>query len=71
MNEGRSFLKGGAGCFVVFIVLALVAVVLGGSAHLDLVGVVLLFLIGGVVGLAVNWIYQKGRRSGSRRDDDP
>ncbi len=67
-NEGKAFLKGGVGCFAVFIVLGVLAVLLGGNMHLDLGGVVLLLVIGGIIGLIVNWIYQKGRRDG---DDDP
>jgi len=68
-NKGSAFLKGGAGCFVVFIVLALLALLMGGSVRMDLGGVVLLFLIGGLIGLAVNWVYQKGRRDSSNEDD--
>ena len=48
--------------------LALLALLLGGSVHLDFGGVIILFLIGGIIGLVVNWIYQKGRRDSS--DDD-
>jgi hypothetical protein len=68
-NKGSAFLKGGAGCFVVFIVLALLALLMGGSVRMNLGGVVLLFLIGGLIGLAVNWVYQKGRRDSSNEDD--
>jgi membrane protease YdiL (CAAX protease family) len=60
-NEGKAFVKGGLGCLVAFIVLALLAVLLGGSAHMDLGGLILLLVIGGVIGLIVNWIYQKGK----------
>ena len=68
-NKGSAFLKGGAGCFAIFIALALLALLFGGSAHLDIGGVVMLFVIGGVIGLAVNAIYQKGRRDASDDDD--
>lgn len=61
-NAGKAFVKGGAGCFVVFIVLGVIALIFGGTMHLDLFGAVMLFVIGGVIGLVVNWIYQKGRR---------
>lgn len=60
-NAGRAFSKGGIGCLVVFFVLALLAVAFGGTANLDIGGVVILFLVGGVIGLIVNWIYQKGK----------
>ncbi|MFC7339060.1 hypothetical protein ACFQY0_17840 [Haloferula chungangensis] len=69
-NKGSSFLKGGLGCFALFIVLALLAVLFGGSAHLDFGGVVLLFIIGGIIGLAVNWIYQKGKSDASDEDEE-
>lgn len=68
-NKGSSFLKGGAGCFAVFVALALLALLFGGSVHLDFGGVLILFLIGGIIGLVVNWIYQKGRRDVSDEDD--
>lgn len=70
-NKGSAFLKGGAGCFAVFIVLALLALLFGGSVHLDLGGVLILFLIGGLIGLGVNWIYQKGKHDASSDDEDP
>ena len=67
-NGGKAFAKGGIGCLVVFVVLAVLAVALGGHAHLDLVGVVMLLLLGGVLGLIVHWIYQKGRRDADGED---
>lgn len=67
-NEGKAFMKGGAGCIVAFIVLGILAVLFGGTVRLDPVGVVVLLVIGGVIGLVVNWIYQKGRRDAG--DDD-
>lgn len=69
-NEGNAFVKGGLGCFLVFVVVALLAVLFGGQAHLDLGGVVILFVIGGVLGLVGNWIYQKGRNDAQDEDVD-
>ena len=63
-NEGKAFVKGGLGCLVVFTVLAVFALLFGGTAHIDLGGLVILLVIGGLLGLLVNWIYQKGRRDG-------
>jgi hypothetical protein len=60
-EKGSAFLKGGAGCLVAFIVLGLLAVMIGGSFHMDVGGAVLLFIIGGVIGMVVLWIYNKGR----------
>jgi hypothetical protein len=62
-----AFLKGGCGCCVAFVLLALVAVALGGHAHLDCGGAVLLFVIGGVLGLIVNGIYRTGFAAGRGR----
>ena len=69
-NKGSSFLKGGAGCLGLFVVLALLSVLFGGSAHADFGGVLILFLIGGIVGLGVNWIYQKGKHDASDEDEE-
>jgi len=69
-NEGKAFLKGGCGCLIAFAVLAIIAVAAGGSAHLDVGGLLLLLAVGGVIGLVVNWIYQKGRRDASGDEDD-
>lgn len=66
-EKGNAFLKGGVGCFIVFAVLALLALMLGGSVHIDLGGIVLLFVIGGVIGLIVLVIYNKGKKDARRR----
>jgi hypothetical protein len=53
VGEGsRAFLKGGAGCVVAFIVIGIAVAALGGRAHADLGGLAMLFVIGGVIGLA-------------------
>ena len=49
-----------------FVVFAVIAVIFAGSAHIDAGGVVILLVIGGVIGLAVNWIYQKGKRDADK-----
>ncbi|MFM7180857.1 MAG: hypothetical protein ACKO2G_05265 [Verrucomicrobiales bacterium] len=51
--------------------MALLALLLGGSVRVELFGVVVLFVSGGVIGLIVNWIYQKGRRDASDHNDNP
>ena len=58
----EAFGKGGCGCLIVFAVCAGIAVLLGGRAHIDLGGAILLFVIGGVIGLVVLAIYNKGKR---------
>ena len=61
-SHSQAALKGGLGCVAVFIVLGVVAVLFGGSVHIDLGGLLMLLVIGGVIGLVVKAIYDKGRR---------
>ena len=66
-EKSSAFLKGGAGCCIAFAVVALACLLLGGSVHIDAGGVVLLFVMGGVLGLIVFAIYAKGRRDAQKR----
>ena len=66
-SGGSAFMKGGCGCIVLFLVLATFTVIVGGSAHLDLGGVILLFVVGGVAGLIFRAIYVKGRKDERRK----
>ena len=61
-EKAGAFAKGGCGCLIAFAAFALIAVVLGGNAHIDIGGAVLLFIIGGVIGLVALAIYNKGKR---------
>ncbi len=61
-DKTKAFAKGGLGCLGIFIVLAVITLLVGGSVHFDLCGGVLLFLIGGVVGLIVLAVYNRGKR---------
>jgi hypothetical protein len=61
-EKGSAFAKGGLGCLAAFAVVAVLFIMLGGSAHIDLGGAVLLFVIGGLIGLVVLAVYNKGRR---------
>jgi hypothetical protein len=60
-GPGAAFAKGGCGCLILFLVVGFLVVALGGSMHIDLGGALILFLIGGVLGLIVLAIYNKGR----------
>ncbi len=62
-TKGRAFIKGGFGCLLLFGMLAFLAVTFGGQAHIDAGGFVLLFIIGGAIGLVVLTIYNRGRSS--------
>lgn len=71
-GNGKAFLKGGIGCFALFAVFGVIALLAGGYVRADAGGIGLLFIIGGVIGLVINAIYQKGRRDAAdRRDDEP
>jgi hypothetical protein len=59
-----AFIKGGCGCLIAFVALAVLALMLGGTAHADPLGIIILFLIGGGLGLFVRWIYKKGFDAG-------
>ncbi|MGA2555728.1 MAG: hypothetical protein ABSG04_05585 [Verrucomicrobiota bacterium] len=66
-NHGQAFLKGGCGCLLLFAVTGFLALALGGRVHATAGGVVLLFVIGGIIGLVVLAIYNKGRRDGKNQ----
>ena len=63
-GSGSAFVKGGLGCLAAFLVIGLVAVLLGGHMHIDAGGACLLLVIGGVLGLIVFAIYKKGYTQG-------
>ena len=66
-QKGEAFVKGGCGCLIAFLLLGFCAVLIGGTLQIDVGGAILLFVIGGLVGLGVLAIYNKGVRAG--RDD--
>jgi hypothetical protein len=67
---GEAFVKGGCGCIVAFLVIGLLFVAVGGSMHVDIGGAILLFVIGGVIGLVVQAVYSRGYREGRGQRDD-
>ena len=44
--------------------IGLIVLIVGGQVHIDLLGAICLFVCGGLVGLVVLWIYNKGRHDG-------
>lgn len=68
-QKTAAFGKGGCGCLIAFLVIGLFFVLIGGSMHIDLGGAILLFLIGGAIGLVVLAIYNKGQRDAGQKDD--
>ena len=63
LTKSKAFVKGGFGCLTLFIVLGVLALLFGGNVHADLGGLILLFIIGGALGLLYRAIYNKGRNS--------
>ncbi|MBN1975034.1 MAG: hypothetical protein JW787_15440 [Sedimentisphaerales bacterium] len=68
-DKGEAFVKGGCGCLIAFIVIGLSCVLIGGHMHIDIFGAILLFAIGGVIGLIVLAIYNKGKQDAGKNDD--
>ena len=62
-EKSEAFAKGGCGCLVTFLVVGLFVVMIGGSMHIDIGGAIMLFVIGGVIGLVVLTVYNKGKNS--------
>ncbi len=73
-NKGEAFVKGGCGCLIAFIVIGLSCVLIGGNMHIDIGGAILLFFIGGIFGLIILAIYNKGKQDAqppdNRSDED-
>ncbi len=61
-GKGLAFLEGGFGCLSAALVLGLFTMVVGGTMHYDVSGLILLFFIGGLIGLIAVSIYNKKRR---------
>ena len=59
-----AFVKGGLWAWGVFLGLAFLAAIFGGTSHADFGGFVILFILGGIIGLIVRAIYKKGREDG-------
>lgn len=69
-EKSQAFVKGGCGCLIAFVALGAVAVMLGGHVYLDAGGAVMLFVIGGLLGLGWLAIFNSGRRAGQRDHND-
>ena len=59
-TKTKACFMGGCGCVLLFAIFAALAVLLGGHAHADIVGLLFLFVVGGILGLLIRWIYKKG-----------
>jgi hypothetical protein len=68
-DKGEAFFKGGCGCLVAFVVLGLSCALIGGNVHIDLGGAVMLFVIGGIIGLIVLAVYKRGRDDADKHHD--
>jgi hypothetical protein len=67
-DQGAAFVKGGGGCLLAFLVIGLIFVLLGGSMYINLGGVILLFVIGGIIGLVILAVYSKGQSDAANRE---
>jgi len=70
-SKSTAFFKGGCGCLLAFLAIGMALVLFGGHMHIDPGGAILLFVIGGVIGLIVLAIYNKGVREGRGNDRGP
>jgi predicted lipid-binding transport protein (Tim44 family) len=68
---GAAFAKGGLGGLAIFAILAFITVLLGGHVHFNVGGLIFLFIIGGVIGLIVLSIYNKGRKDAGGSEHPP
>jgi hypothetical protein len=69
-EKGGAFVKGGCGCLIAFIVIGLSCVLIGGNMHIDIFGAIMLFGIGGVIGLVVLAIYNRGKQDARHSNDN-
>ncbi len=67
MGKGAAFLKGGGGCLLTFFVIGFLCLLVGGTVHIDPGGFLCLFVFGGIFGLVVYGIYQRGVQQGSQQ----
>jgi hypothetical protein len=63
ISKRGAFVKGGCGCVVGFLVFGILTVPLGAQMHINIGGVILLFIIGEILGLIYVAIYNQGRNS--------
>lgn len=61
----QAFIWGGLSTVVIFSVLVVISLAVGGVAHVEFGGLLLLFALGGVIGIIVRAIYNKGTRGAS------
>lgn len=64
-TKTQAFFKGGFGCLLLFLAVGFLAVIFGGRLRIDIFGVLLLLIIGGIFGLIIRAVYNRGRRDGS------
>jgi hypothetical protein len=68
-DKGQAFARGGCGCLAALVALGLLFLLVGGNFHIDIGGAIMLFVLGGLFGLFVLAVYNRGRRDADRGDD--
>ena len=61
-ERSEYFVKGGFGCLGLFLALGLLALAVGGTFYMDFGGAVILFVVGGLLGLVYLATLKRGRR---------
>lgn len=63
MKKTEAFTKGGCGCLIAFLTIGFFFVLIGGRMYIDIGGAIMLFVLGGVMGLVTLAIFNKGKNS--------
>ena len=62
-EKTEAFGKGGCGCLIAFLIVGCLTLLVGGRVRIDLGGAIILFIIGGVIGLVFLAVFNKGKNS--------
>ena len=69
-SGGQAFIKGGCGCLLAFLAIGFLCILIGGHMNIDIGGALCLFVFGGIIGLVVLAIYNRGVDEGRHTDDE-
>jgi hypothetical protein len=60
------FVKGGFGCLGIFFAFGILMLLVGGHFYFDFGGLIMLFILGGILGLIARSVFNAGKRSASK-----